>query len=139
MNIELYSPITVLPNLDKIFDELCCFNPILYIKTDINFYFREGICQFNNRYLQKKDRLSQHTSNTRLFSFLMLCINKTDISYEFMEKANKKTGLLTSYEHTLPTCSHFAFLNSYMLFSVHYTVLTKHNTAASKLFTLHWF
>lgn len=50
----------VLPNLDKIFDELGCFNPILYIKAYIDFYFSEGICQFNNRYLQKKDTISQH-------------------------------------------------------------------------------
>lgn len=47
----------VLPNLDKIFDELGCFNPILYIKAYIDFYFSEGICQFNNRYLQKKDTI----------------------------------------------------------------------------------
>lgn len=100
-HIQLYTSTTVLPNLDKIFDELCCFNPILYIKTDINFYFREGICQFNNRYLQKKDRWSQHTSNIHLFSFLMICINKTDIHYEFIEKRQiEKTGLLSSYEHS---------------------------------------
>lgn len=56
---KLYSSVIVLPDLDKIFDELGCFNPVLYIKAYINFYFSEGICQFNNRYLKKKDRLCQ--------------------------------------------------------------------------------
>lgn len=50
----------MLPNLDKIFDELGCFDTVLYIKAYINFHFGEGICQFNNRYLQNKDRLSQY-------------------------------------------------------------------------------
>lgn len=57
---ELCNSVIALPNLDKIFDELGCFNPVLYIKAYINFYFSEGICQFNNRYLQKKDSLSQY-------------------------------------------------------------------------------
>lgn len=42
------------PHLDKISDEMSSFYPVLYVKADINFYFSEGICQFNNRYLKKR-------------------------------------------------------------------------------------